>query len=71
MGAAFNYTLYKVKQHIADGKEPRKDGFFESKIDNKPKAEEIFEGILIKSQLQYQEKKIRILSNIFANAAFR
>jgi hypothetical protein len=71
VGAAFNYTLYKVKQHISDGKEPRKDGFFESKIDNKSKAEEIFEGILIKSQLQYQEKKIRILSNIFANAAFR
>ncbi|MBE9234376.1 hypothetical protein IQ231_22710, partial [Cuspidothrix issatschenkoi LEGE 03284] len=59
------------KQHISDGKEPRKDGFFESKIDNKSKAEEIFEGILIKSQLQYEEKKIRILSNIFANAAFR
>lgn len=71
VGAAFNYTLHKVQQHLDNGEEPRKDDFFEVKINTQSKAEEIFEGVLIKSQLQYQEKKIRIISNIFANAAFR
>lgn len=70
-GASVSYAVYKIRERLELGHKIRNDDFFTPRFNNKSKAEEIFEGVLIKSQLQYQEKKIRFISNIFANAAFR
>lgn len=49
---------------------PRTDNFFEEQENHRTSAEEIFEGVLLKSKNEHEEKKARIYANIFANVAF-
>jgi len=70
VGATAWYALNKIKSRRASGDKPRTDGFFKSKEKGRPDAEEIFEGVLLKAKNEHEEKKARILGNIFANIAF-
>lgn len=52
------------------GEEIRDDDFFLLKVSERPKAEQIFEGILLKSKSQYEELKVKLLANLYSNACF-
>ncbi len=60
----------KIKKALESGSRLRDDNFFQ-KIHERIDAEEIFEGLLIKSKSTYQEKKLPFIANIFVNAAFK
>ncbi len=70
VGATATYAITKVKARLDSGDELRNDGFFQDKGKGRTDAEEIFEGVLLKAKNEHEEKKARILGNIFANTAF-
>jgi len=70
VGATVAFALAKIKSYLDSGRIPRDDGFFGDKGNKRSNAEEIFEGVLLKSKNEHEEKKAKILGNIFANIAF-
>lgn len=70
VGAAASFAIEEIRKHLESGRLPRNDDFFVQVFDSRPKAEEIFEGILLKSKNEHEEKKVKHISNIFANAVF-
>lgn len=70
VGATAAFALEKIKSYMDSGKAPRNDGFFSSNETERPNAEEIFEGVLLKSKNEHEEKKTKIFGNIFANIVF-
>ncbi|MDO7873660.1 hypothetical protein Q5H93_02865 [Hymenobacter sp. ASUV-10] len=47
----------------------RQDDFFDG-ADRPSNADEILEGVLLKCQIQYQERKVKLIANIAVNTAF-
>lgn len=70
VGATATFALTKIKSYLDSGRERRGDGFFEEKLTGRSDAEEVFEGVLLKARNMHEEKKAKILGNIFANIAF-
>ncbi len=70
VGAAAAFAIEKMKQYLESGRLLRNDDFFQIANNHRPNAEEIFEGVLLKSKNEHEEKKVRYISNIFANVAF-
>ena len=70
VGATAWYAITKIEERRNSGDMLRDDGFFEAKGKERPGAEEIFEGVLLKAKNEHEEKKTKILGNIFANTAF-
>jgi len=70
VGASAGLTIIGVQENIDRGLTLREDGFFDSDEINRSKAEELFEGILIKCKNEFEEKKIKFISNIYKNVAF-
>ncbi len=70
VGATAQYAITRVKERLNSGDKLRDDGFFEAKGKGRADAEEIFEGVLLKAKNEHEEKKTKILGNIFANSAF-
>ncbi|MFW0859201.1 MAG: hypothetical protein AAGB97_03340 [Dehalococcoidia bacterium] len=70
VGATAAFALAKIKSHLHAGFKVRNDGFFADKEEKRSGAEEIFEGVLLKAKNEHEEKKAKILGNIFANIAF-
>ncbi len=70
VGATATYAILKIKSYIDEGQDPRTDGFFDVNGGERSDAEEIFEGVLLKAKNDHEEKKAKILGNIFANIAF-
>jgi len=70
VGATATFALEGIKSRLDSGDELRNDGFFEKKEKARSDAEEIFEGVLLKAKNEHEEKKAKILGNIFANIAF-
>jgi len=64
------FAIEKIKSRLEAGDTLRNDGFFEEKQDGKSEADEIFEGVLLKAKNEHEEKKAKIIGNIFANSAF-
>jgi hypothetical protein len=72
IAATTAYITNEVQNRLNSGENLRNDDFFVRKDDNSSSnAEEIFEGVLLKSKNQNQEKKIKFISGIFTNAAFQ
>jgi len=67
--ASAAYSITSIDDRIKQGEELRSDDFFDV-MDGRSKAEELFEGVLIKCKNEYQEKKIKFISNIYSNAVF-
>src|SRR5690606_38389992 len=67
--AAAAYSIMAINDRIEAGEEQRNDGFFDP-INGRSKAEELFEGVLIKCKNEYQEKKIKFISSIYSNTVF-
>jgi hypothetical protein len=70
VGAAYGFSGIAIKERLDRGEKPRDDGFFTPDATNRSAAEELFEGVLLKCKNEHEEKKLRFVSNIFANAAF-
>ena len=70
VGATAAFALSTIRDRLEEGDKPRNDGFFTTETGEPSSAEEIFEGILLKSKNEHEEKKIRLLGNFFANLAF-
>lgn len=71
VGTAAYFAVEKIKARLESGEKPREDGFFdEREQDSRSYANEIFEGTLLKSKNEHEEKKINFIANIFANTTF-
>jgi hypothetical protein len=64
VGAAFAYAGAAIREALDRGQLPRSDGFFDEAADNRPKAEELLEGVLLKARDSYEEKKLLLLGNL-------
>ncbi|AZB25997.1 hypothetical protein EG339_16075 [Chryseobacterium bernardetii] len=71
VGAAYTYAINRIKENENKGLILRNDNFFGSEINNRPASEEVLEGILISSQTEAEELKIKFLGNLYANICFR
>jgi hypothetical protein len=70
VGAAFARAYMRIKENLDAGKTPRADGFFDAQPGLRSPAEELLEGVLLKAQDAYEESKVALLGNLYANLAF-
>jgi len=70
VGAAAAIAFDKIEKNSQAGQELRIDGFFEAKDGERSKAEEVLEGTLRRAREEYEEKKIALLGNFYANMAY-
>lgn len=70
IAATSTFLFDGIAQRLKNGEIIRTDDFFERKIYDRSKAEELFEGTLMRCANQFQEKKIRHLSKIFEETIF-
>lgn len=70
IGAAFTFTAAAIVQALNSGQAPRQDGFFEAVGGQRPAADDLLEGVLLKARDSYQEKKVPLLANLYATIAF-
>ena len=68
-GATAGFAILQIKERLDAGDEIRNDGFFDEKAP-RSSAEEILEGVIIKSHNEHEEKKAKYYANIFVTAAF-
>jgi hypothetical protein len=69
-GAGLSFAYRKIMQYLEAGKIPRDDGFFDKDYSGRSASDEILEGVLIKCKNEHEEKKLRLIGNIYANVAF-
>jgi len=67
---AITYIEAGIVENINSGRVVRQDGFFEGDNNFSSNGAELLDGVLLKCRAQYQEKKVRLISNIFKNVAF-
>lgn len=70
VGAAAAFAGATIKEFLDEGHTPRDDGFFEARGDERPAAEEVLEGVLLKARDAYEEKKVRLLGTLYAQVGF-
>lgn len=70
VGAAAAVAFNKIEKVALSGNEPRKDDFFNSEEGKRSDAEEILEGTLRRAREEYEEKKILLLGNFYANMVY-
>jgi hypothetical protein len=68
-GATAGFAIMQIKERLDTGEEIRNDDFFDEK-EPRSSAEEILEGVMIKSHNEHEEKKAKYYANIFVTAAF-
>lgn len=59
----------KIEKNLEEGQTIRDDDFFTTDRD-RSSAEELYEGILISAQREYEERKLELLGKMYANIAF-
>lgn len=67
IGAAYTFAIDRIKENESKGIPLRNDNFFESIDNNRPASEEVLEGIILTSQREFEELKIKYLGNLYAN----
>jgi len=70
IGAAYAFAINKINENESKGLSLRNDDFFKCKDENRPGSEEILEGIILFSQREYEEQKIKYLGNLYANICY-
>lgn len=70
IAATSTFLFDGIAKRLENGERIREDGFFDRKTFNRSKAEELFEGTLLKCTNQFQEKKIKFISKIFEKVIF-
>lgn len=64
-------AILEINSRLDGGARPRDDGFFTDEQNGRAKAQEIFEGVLLKARDQHEEKKLVYFGYFYANVAFR
>lgn len=70
IGAAAAFAGATIQELLDAGLTPRNDGFFEAQAEERPAAEEVLEGVLLKARDAYEEKKVRLLGILYGQVAF-
>lgn len=70
IGATAAFAVQAIQSLEKSGKTLRTDGFFKGDQARRPSADEILEGVLLKARDAYEEKKLPLLANLYANIAF-
>ncbi|GAB3788442.1 hypothetical protein GCM10028818_55000 [Spirosoma horti] len=70
IAAASTFILTGIREKVDNGFTPRNDGFFTQEEFDRSKANELFEGVMLKCKDAYEEKKIKYLSKIFESVSF-
>lgn len=70
IGETLKFAIQKIQDNLNDGQSIREDEFFRGKLQERAAAEEILEGVLIASQREHEEKKLKFYGNLVANIAF-
>lgn len=70
IGAAYTFAINKIRENQELGLELRKDDFFGEAEIERPPSVEILEGIILSSQRQFEELKLKYLGNLYANICF-
>ncbi|MFC3746567.1 hypothetical protein [Paenibacillus sp. GCM10012306] len=71
VGAVFLLAAEKIKNRLDNSEHLRTDDYFFANNENYcSSSEETLEGILIKSRFEHEDKKIKHLGYIYANATF-
>lgn len=65
------YAVDDITEKLKQGQKIRDDGFFNSEIDEESDAEEIFEGIIISAQREFEKKKLKCYGRLLSNISFR
>lgn len=68
-GATAAYALINIFERIKHGDSLRNDDFFDSET-LRSSADEILEGVIIKSRNDHEEKKTKFYANIFTTSTF-
>lgn len=69
-GAGLTFAYAKILQYLEEGRIPRNDGFFDQDASGRSASDEILEGTLFKCKNEHEEKKLKLIGNIYANVAF-
>lgn len=70
LGATLSIAFKKIEKRLSLGGVMRNDDFFEPQLNDRPAAESILEGTLLKARNEYEEKKIEFYANFLANINF-
>lgn len=70
VGGVIALSSLEIEKRISDGEKIRSDGFFDVNSNNRSNADEVIEGVLLKSQREPEEKKLPYLAHFYANIAF-
>ena len=69
IGAIYTFAIDKILKNEQNGKDVRQDSFFTSEPDMRSASEEVFEGVILKAQKEYEENKIKYYGNLLGNIA--
>lgn len=64
-------TILEINSRLDGGATLRNDGFFTDNQSGRTKAEEVFEGVLLKARDQHEERKLVHFGYFYSNLAFR
>jgi len=70
IGATIVFASQKIQENLKEGQQVRNDDFFTKDSTHRSAAEEILEGVLLASQQEHEEKKLKYVGNLLANIAF-
>lgn len=70
IGATIVFASQKIQENLKEGKQVRNDDFFTKDSTHRSTAEEVLEGVLLASQREHEEKKLKYVGNLLANIAF-
>ena len=70
IGYVFTLAASEIATRIEGGEQVRQDGFFDESSDSRSDAKDVWEGILMKSQREPEEKKLLYMAHLLSNLAF-
>ncbi|EJG1861463.1 hypothetical protein BKF98_RS19720 [Vibrio parahaemolyticus] len=68
-GGAAALAIDSIKSRLEAGEQLREDNFFEQST-QRCAGDELFEGVMLAAKNSHEEKKVKLLSNLFSNIAF-
>ena len=72
MGGALFVAFQEIEARLAANEQPRRDGFFEADNEReRPVAEELLEGVLLRAGDSYEQKRVPFLGRLYASVAFQ
>ncbi len=69
VGTAIIYSAMDIEERLSNGESLRDDGFINSEI-VRSSADEVLEGVILKSSTEHEEKKTKYYGYIFSTSAF-